>query len=379
MKPRLVVPCVGILILAGVYRPAQAIDAPLLTLDLADPPPPEISGGTPRSTDYAMKMTFYWENDGGWAKPVWRTDRHYTAGVGGSLAFQAPFINALLSHVPTINNEFDPQKTDYAMGLVGSLNIFTPANIGDRNPIHNDRPYAGWTYAGIYAQRANRFASVPVYESLELDAGILGPSSLSENAQFMIHNYYHYTTPRGWKYQVNDEADFDIKYNRRWRFDLLTSEHFRPGIQIMPDVGFTAGSIFDEVHAGALFRLGWNMPNDFGPGHLSLPGDFTGVVPCGCGNWFEDFFSKQSFYVFARPYGQLVARDSTMQGDTWSSRDPVTVTPEPAVFGVEYGLSHRFLQHFEFTYMWTSVSPQFSRQHNWDNWASVSLSFFVAW
>ncbi len=369
----------SILALLGLAQTAAAFDAPLLTLDQADPPPPYIPGGTPRNTDYAMKATVYWENDGGWAKPIDRTDRHYTAGVGASLAFQAPFINQMLSHVPSINNEFDPEKTDYAMGLVGSLNIFTPANLGDPNPIHDDRPYAGWTYAGVYAQRANRFASVPVYESLEFDLGILGPSSLAENAQKMIHEYYHYTIPRGWNYQVNDEPDFDFKYNRRWRFELAKSEHFKPGIQIMPDVGFTAGSIFDEVHAGALFRLGWNMPDDFGPGHLALPEDFTGVAACGCGNWFEDFFSAQSFYVFARPYGELVARDSTLQGDTWSSRDPVTSVPEPALFGAEYGLSHRFLKHFELTYMWTSVSPEFHRQHDWDSWASVQLSFFVAW
>ncbi|HUO10369.1 MAG TPA: lipid A deacylase LpxR family protein [Phycisphaerae bacterium] len=356
---------------------AFALDIPQLTLD--NLPPTYIPGGTPRNTDYAFRLTLYWENDGGWAKPISQTDKHYTSGVGASASFQAPFIDQLLSGIPSINNEFDPAKSDYAMGLVGNLQIFTPADLSQSAPIPNDRPYAGWLYAGIFAQRANRFATVPVWESLEFDLGLVGPSSLAENAQSMIHTYYHFTKPEGWNNQINDEPDFDFKYNRRWRFELAKSHHYTPGFQILPDVGLTAGSIYDEVHAGATFRLGWNIPDDFGPGHLTLPEDFTNVVPCGCGNWFDDFFSAQSFYLFARPFGELVARDTTLQGDTWSSRDPVTVTPEPALFGVEYGLSHRFLKHFEFTYMWTSISPEFHRQHNWDTFASVQLSFFIAW
>jgi len=356
------------------------VETPQLTLDNTPGGDDiELIHGTPRNTDYAVRTTLYWENDGGWAKPISRTDHHYTAGVGASLAWQAPWVDALLSKVPTIGDEFDPAKSDYAMGLVGTLQIYTPTDLSDPNPIYNDRPYAGWLYAGLYLQRANRFASVPVYESFELDLGIMGPSSLAQNAQEMIHHEFNYTTPEGWNNQINDEFDFDLKYNRRWRFDLWKQEHFLPSGQVMPDVGLTAGSIFDEVHAGALFRLGWNMPDDFGPGHLSLPEDFTGRVPCGCGNWFEDFFTGQHFYVFARPYGELVARNGLLQGDTWSDRDPVTVTPEPAIFGVEYGLSQQFMKHFEFTYMWTSESPEFHGQHNWDTWASVQLSFFIAW
>ncbi len=265
------------------------------------------------------------------------------------------------------------------MGIVGALTIFTPENYRDPNPIPNDRPYAGWTYAGLFLQRANRFAKVPVYESLEVDLGILGPSSLAENAQDMIHHAFNYQMPQGWNHQINDEADFDIKYNRRWKLPVWGQDHFLPALEVLPEAGLTVGSLSDEAHAGAVFRLGWNIPDDFGPGHLSNPEDFTRRVPCYCENWLENFFSKQSFYVFARPYGELVARNALLQGDTWSNRDPVTVTETPAFFGVEYGLSHQFAKHFEFTYAWTTESKQFEGQHNWDTWASVQLSFFTAW
>lgn len=361
---------------------AWAVDAPLLSLD-------DIGGndvrqvltlaGTPRNTSDAARLTLYWDNDGGWAKPIARNDKHYTAGVGASASFQAPFVDALLSKMPTIGGEFAPEQTDYAMGVVGSLNIFTPGDYQLSRPIFNDRPYAGWTYGGVYFQRANRLRNVPVYESLEVDAGLVGPSSLAENAQIMIHDAFHYTIPRGWSHQLNDSTEFDIKYNRRWRFDLMKQEHLAPALQVMPEVGVTAGSLMDEVHGGAVVRLGWNLPDDFGPGRMAEPAEFTGRVACGCEDWFEGFFSKQRFYFFARPYGELVARNALLQGGTWADRDPVTVNPEPAIFAVEYGISHQFLKHFEFTYSWTSESPEFHGQHNWDTWASVQLSFFVAW
>jgi hypothetical protein len=358
--------------------PAFALEAPLLTLD--DAAVLQVQRlATPKNTDYATKLTLYWENDGGWAKPLSDTDKHYTAGVGASISLQAPFVDKLLAAVPSFFNEFDPNRSDYAMGIVGSLNIYTPRDYTTSKPIFDDRPYAGWTYAGLFFQRADRFNKVPVYESLEVDAGILGPSSLAENAQTMIHHAFHYTMPQGWDNQIRDEPDFDIKYNRRWRLPIWSQDHFKPSFEILPEAGFTVGSLSDELHLGGVFRLGWNMPDDFGPGHLSNPADFTGRVPCICEDWLEDFFTKQNFYLFARPYGQFVARNALLQGGTWHDNDPVTVNPDPAFFGVEYGLSQRFAKHFEFTYAWTSQSHEFQGQHNWDTWGSVQLSFYTAW
>src|SRR5277367_973470 len=96
---------------------AFGVDVPRLTLDNTSAGDDiELIRGTPRNTDYAIRATLYWENDGGWAKPIARTDHHYTAGVGASLAWQAPWVDAILSKVPTICGEFDPVKSDYAMG-----------------------------------------------------------------------------------------------------------------------------------------------------------------------------------------------------------------------------------------------------------------------
>jgi hypothetical protein len=333
---------------------------------------------------YATKWTLYWDNDGGWAKAIDRHDKHYTSGVGASVAWQAPWVDALLDNVPSIAGEFPKATTDHAMGFVGALTMYTPKHYELTQPIPSDRPFAGYTYGGLFFQRANRQAKVPVYEALELDVGIMGPSSLAQNAQEMVHHTFGYTMPRGWSNQINDEGEFAIKYDRRWRLDAWTPpaewQPWAPRVQVLPELGLTAGSVLDEAHAGAILRAGWNMPDDFGPGNLAMPGDFT-YRAAGIDDPYawEDFFRKQSFFIFARPYGQIVGRNSLLEGDAFSDRDPVTASPVHGIFGVEYGLSHRFLKYFEFTYSWTSESPEFKGQHGWDTWASVRLSFEVSW
>ncbi|HVX84222.1 MAG TPA: lipid A deacylase LpxR family protein [Phycisphaerae bacterium] len=368
-------------------RAAGTLQAPPLSLHPEDLPPalaqvPLLSDRPPEQ--YASKFTLYWDNDGGWAKPIDRHDKHYTSGVGASLAWRAPWVDALLDNVPSIADEFPKGATDHAMGFVGALTMYTPKHYVLTQPIPDDRPFAGYTYGGLFFQRANRQANVPVYEALEVDLGILGPSSLAQNAQEMVHHTFGYPYPRGWSNQINDEAEFAIKYDRRWRLDAWTPpadwQPWAPRVQVLPQVGLTAGTVLDEAHAGAIFRAGWNMPDDFGPGNLAMPGDFTyrPASPDDPFTW-RDIFRKQSFFLFARPYGELVARNSLLEGDAFSDRDPVTVSPEHALFGVEYGLSHRFLKYFEFTYSWTTESPEFKGQDKWDTWASVRLSFEISW
>jgi len=332
----------------------------------------------------AVRLTLYWENDTGFAKPFGSQDRHYTAGAGAALALRAPAIDTFLRTLPSFFNEFNGPDTRTALGIVGALTIFTPEDIGNSNAIPDDRPYAGWTYAGFFFQRAHPGtdpkhaqlynlapllspSSYAAYESLELDLGLVGPSSLAQNAQEMIHHAYDFIDPRGWNNQINDEPEFSLKYNRRWRSPTLLLTDFGLMADAIPELGITAGSLIDDVHAGATFRIGEYFPRDFGPGELSNPADFTSTS--------SDFTRPCSFYFFGRPCARLVAHNTLLQGDNFSSRDPVTVNPEPAVFSVQAGLVVRLFNCLELAYMTTWESPEFDRQHAWDSWSSLQLGF----
>src|SRR3546814_218731 len=61
--------------------------------------------------------------------------------------------------------------------------IFTPERIEERALIEDDRPYAGWTYAGIglVSENGNRL------DNLELNVGMVGLASLADKTQIEYH------------------------------------------------------------------------------------------------------------------------------------------------------------------------------------------------
>src|SRR3546814_4753759 len=61
--------------------------------------------------------------------------------------------------------------------------IFTPERIEERELIEDDRPYAGWTYAGIGLVSENG----DQLDNLELNVGVVGPWSLADKTQIEYH------------------------------------------------------------------------------------------------------------------------------------------------------------------------------------------------
>jgi lipid A 3-O-deacylase len=387
------IPALGVLAALALSRAAWAIEAPQLSLDPAVLLEERaVSLDNIRTTPSNFRNTFYWENDSGWAKPFDSHDRHYTAGVGLSLSWRAPWVDDLLQGIPSLGEEFS-RDTDYAMGFVGALTIYTPDNITTTVPQFGDRPFAGYTYGGLFFQRARRVEppefgfptasslfdtkSYSAFESLEFDLGIMGPSSLGQNAQEMIHHMIGDPVPVGWVNQIHDEPEFSIKYDRRWRSqEVRILDQVPVAFQLIPGAGLTAGSLKDEVNLGVLVRLGYNLPDDFGPGELANPADFTSNDPCACLDFFDKFLEKQSFYVFVRPAGRFVAHNALLQGDNWRHDDRVTVNPERAIFAVQFGFGWRVLKHFEFVYVCTYESAEFVGQRGWDGWSSLQFTAF---
>jgi lipid A 3-O-deacylase len=387
-------PVLAALVVFALGRATLALELPPLSLDLADLADARVvtlDENPPLLTQF--RSTFYWENDSNWAKPFDNHDRHYTAGVGMSLAWRAPWVDDLLKGIPSVGGEFDAHA-DYAMGFVGALTMYTPENITTTEPQFGDRPFAGFTYGGLFFQRARRvappeFGFPPVetlwdlktysaFESLEIDLGIMGPSSLAQNAQEMIHSGIGNPPPTGWVNQIHDEPEFALKYHRRWRSPLVRLADGVPvAFQVMPDVGLTAGSILDEVRLGCLFRIGYNVPDDFGPGELKNPADFTYKAACTCSPIFDNILENTSVYVFVRPGGRFVAHNALLQGDNWRHDDPVTANPERAIFEVQFGFGLQFFRHLELVYVCTYESREFVGQRKWDSWGSVQFTWSV--
>jgi len=331
--------------------------------------------------DYAVGLTAIFENDGTIAKPNNNTDRHYTAGIGVAVQWQAPWLTELLGGLPSLGGEFDPSHpgVSYSMGLICAMQIYTPEDLTRKDPIYDDRPYAGWSYAGVIAQRASRYADTPVFEHFEFDGGTVGPSGHAGDVQRWVHQRFGYVEPNGWDNQVRDEVGADFKYLRRYRIDLLTSDRPQgPGVQVLPDAGLVAGTIHSNLNAGAALRAGWNLPNDFGPGSLQLPADYT-APKFGADDFSWNGFTRSlSAYAFVRPAGRMVLHDSTIEGSYFRD-NLVTQDAQTWVGEVQGGVVISMLRCIELGYSQTYSTREFTRQRGTDSYGSISLRVNYTW
>ena len=319
-----------------------------------------------------MSVSLYWENDGAYTKPIDISDRHYTAGVGLSLQWQSGLTDTVMGVIPSIGSEFAPGRAgvSYAGGFVTSLRIFSPTELKDSRPIYDDWPYAGWTYAGLIGQRANRAAATPTMEHFEVDFGTLGRQSQAGYVQWAVHDTFDQTLPQGWENQVKNEVGGDAKYARLWRTDLTKADDGTPRLQLIPYLNCTAGTIHINAGGGAVLRYGVNLPDDFGPSRLNWPGDFTSPAAGhtgGCG-----------FYVFVRPELRAVAHDSTL-GSSFFRDNIVEQDPNPLILEVQAGIAARLTNHVKLTYSQTVMSPQVEDQVTWDSYGTIVLSSEWTW
>lgn len=326
----------------------------------------------PRITPKAFSPTLYWENDGGATKIYDPTDRHYTAGAGFSIQWQSHLTNDIVSGIPSLDDEFAPDQPDvtYASGIIGSLRMYTPRDLSQTEPMFDDRPYAGWTYVGLILQRANRDGDTPTMEHLELDLGTMGPRSQAGYTQYSVHGVFDEEEPLGWRFQVQNEYGADLKYQRRWRMDLMDGRDGKPALQLLPYADATLGTIHINGSAGAVLRYGVSLPDDFGPSRQDWPGDFTSPL--------AGQSSDSGFYVFVRPAGRVVLHDATM-GNSFFHDNIVEVDPFPFVFEVQVGFAAHFSNHVKITFSQTFNSLEFEHQQQWDSYGTLVLSGEWTW
>ena len=251
--------------------------------------------------------------------------------------------------------------------------IYTPEHYQQSTPDPTDWPYGGFLYAGFYLQRA-RYAAAPhgteadartlaSYDHLELDLGMVGPSSLARESQELVHGLFNYTRPKGWNYQLHDEPSLDVKYVHKWRLSLEPPSAFLPTAQAIPDVGLIAGTVHRELDLGSTFRIVWGPPpDDFGPTRIDLPGAFTGA-----------YTPPFNLALFARPALRLVEHNTLLQGNTWRSSD-ITQQIEPFVGEFQFGVTAQFFSHLEVGYSWTFKTREFKQQSGSDSFGAWTIS-----
>lgn len=312
--------------------------------------------------DQDNTFIFYWEND-----VFSASDQHYTNGmkllwVSGPLNDYTEdkrlpgWSSQSFASLPVINT---PATTKHVALLIGQK-IFTPEDLDNPDLIVNDRPYAGWTYAGI----ALHSKSEKVLNTFALDIGIIGPESYARDVQEKMHDLLKSKEPRGWEHQLKNEVGLVLVYERKWRLwqlDIGDSNIF----EFIPHLGAALGNVYTYANAGGEIRLGINMPDDFGTALIRPAGDAS-IPAANAQN------SKFGVYLFAAVDGRSVLRNIFLDGNTFT--DSHEVDKKYFVADLMAGVSVHF-DRFKITYSHVYRTEEFETQQDAQKFGSISISY----
>ncbi|WP_336080313.1 lipid A deacylase LpxR family protein [Thalassospira sp. CH_XMU1448-2] len=298
------------------------------------------------------------------------SDQHYTNGV--RLAFVSPedsapaaFLN-VAKQIPFFASD-GRIRTSYSLGQT----MYTPDDITIAENQPNDRPWAGMLYgtAGLLSDTGLRSddgeSNYSRIDTLELTLGVVGPASLADKTQDFVHKVIDSPRPKGWDNQIKNEPIIGLTYERKYR-SWFEADIAGIEFDATPHGAVTLGNAFTNAELGTMFRMGFDLPADYGPPRIrpSLPG--------------SDFFVPDtegfpiSGYLFAGFAGRYVLRDITLDGNTFA--DSAWVDKEPLVGDLQIGFAV-IVGQARLTYTHVYRTPEFTAQSGADQFGSLSLSF----
>ncbi len=303
------------------------------------------------------------EEDDIWASR--NRDRHYTHGVrlGGTSGelvdptYQRAF--AILPNFP------DGGERSRRFEIMLGQNIYTPEDLSLVRPDPKDRPYAGWLYVGFgLMQNTDRRQ----LDRLVLRLGTVGKSSEAGSTQVSFHTIIDARRPKGWAYQIKDEATLDLYAERKWRMIAHLIPQAGIAVDLIPQVGVRAGNVFDYASAGGMVRFGRNLANDYGPPHIDENLGSSEINPeYGEGNW--------AWYVFAGTEGRLIAHNIFLDGNTFKTSP--NVAKKLLVADLEAGIAILY-SHLRIGYTLVQRSKEFNTQAGINQFGSINLGFRVS-
>lgn len=156
--------------------------------------------------------------------------------------------------------------------------MITPSDITRPVPDENDIPYAGV----LFWQGSVLFGKGEVTDFATLFLGVVGPLSLAEQSQKLVHSVTGSDKPRGWDFQLHNEPLVGIRYGRFWQ-----SIHHDAG-QVEFDIVTGAqgglGNFISSLEADIYFRVGSKLDTSYSLLALSSGREINPTAHSG--GWF---------------------------------------------------------------------------------------------
>ena len=324
------------------------------------------------------------------------TDQNYTNGVGLTLishdipdrlspdCLPVP-IRLHAGLIQFLNPEFwasDDSTATQNVTVKFGQSIYTPEDYTRADLITNDRPYAGLLYMGLAWNRRRQSAGdQEMLDTREITLGVIGPLSLAEQAQNLVHDLRGFDDFRGWDHQLHNEPAFQLAMDRKFK-NYRGENAVLPGFSadVIRSVGLRLGNIETSATLGIDGRIGWNLPNDFGsypirpgaenrpPSAASLHGNPEEATP-PAGR------PRPGAHLFGILEAKTVAWDFSLDGNLLGTSH--SVTRRPWVAQAAFGVSAQGIvagQGYRMAVMRVYRTKEFEQQRTNQAYGSIALS-----
>lgn len=284
-------------------------------------------------------------------------DRHYTSGLRLSTLRAEErlpaFFRRNLKRIP-----FFLEHGKKRLGLQLGQSIFTPDEITQENPPEDERPYAGWLYTTIEVSSDTGTR----LDQFQLTLGVVGPLSLAEQSQKSVHDLFNGVEPKGWDTQLKNEPGLILSYQRKWKAKPELLKLAGLGVDFSPHLGGSLGNIYTNLAAGGVFRVGLDLPQDYGPPLIS---------PSMAGTNFFVPTDTFGWYLFAGVEGRAVVRNIFLDGNTFRSSHSVD---KNWLVGELMGGVVITVKHYRLAYTHVLRTKEFSGQVGNDSYGAVTVT-----
>lgn len=245
-------------------------------------------------------------------------DRYYTNGL------------MLYFRHATDQNKLGEKLEKFTYEITAGQKMFNPQAGNVPNLSFHDRPFAGYLYAG---GSANFFYKKESILKTSVELGTIGPHSLGEEAQKLLHSVVGFYEIKGWEYQIKNKltANLGLQYTKL----LHRSEQNR--IDFSFEGYANIGNLSSGAGVGVLMRTG-NINQLFQTAYTNST--------IGTRLKSAKLVTSETFF-YAKPQLNYIAYDGTVQG-TLLNTDR-TFKPVPFVFAQQLGFNYSS-QRFTFDF-----------------------------
>jgi lipid A 3-O-deacylase len=203
--------------------------------------------------------------------------------------------------------------------------IYTPTDFTRSDLIEDDRPYAAVLLLGVgyNARQGDQLRTT------QLQVGMVGPAALGRQAQNGVHGLIGEEKFRGWDHQLHNEPVFRIVHERMRRYSTEVARGW--GWDTIAHYGGSFGNLATYLNAGGEFRVGFNLPDDFGSTPMRPAGENTAPTREPRSQYVPGAHLFMTFDT------RWVFRDITLDGNTFG--DSHSVDKRNVVANAGYGVA----------------------------------------